>query len=82
MNFPPRRSTFVGIGLMLLSASLFSLDDAIGKLLVKGYPVGEHMPKGSKNDLHQRSCEDRIPFRISARVTKKLRDAILFRQGI
>ncbi|HEV3184780.1 MAG TPA: DMT family transporter, partial [Xanthobacteraceae bacterium] len=37
----PRGTVLAGIGLMLLSVSLFSLNDAVGKWLVKGYPVGE-----------------------------------------
>jgi drug/metabolite transporter (DMT)-like permease len=41
MNLPSRRTALAGIGLMLLSVSLFSLNDAVGKWLVKGYPVGE-----------------------------------------
>jgi drug/metabolite transporter (DMT)-like permease len=41
MTIPSRKAVFAGIGLMLLSVSLFSLNDAVGKWLVKGYPVGE-----------------------------------------
>jgi drug/metabolite transporter (DMT)-like permease len=41
MNLPSRRTALAGIGLMLVSVSLFSLNDAVGKWLVKGYPVGE-----------------------------------------
>ena len=41
MTIPSRKAVFAGIGLMLMSVSLFSLNDAVGKWLVKGYPVGE-----------------------------------------
>jgi drug/metabolite transporter (DMT)-like permease len=41
MNLPSRRTVLAGIGLMLLSVTLFSLNDAVGKWLVRGYPVGE-----------------------------------------
>jgi drug/metabolite transporter (DMT)-like permease len=41
MTHPPRRTVLAGIGLMLLSVALFSLNDAVGKWLVKAYPVGE-----------------------------------------
>jgi drug/metabolite transporter (DMT)-like permease len=37
----PRTTALAGIGLMLLSVTLFSLNDAIGKWLVGAYPVGE-----------------------------------------
>jgi drug/metabolite transporter (DMT)-like permease len=36
-----RSAILAGIGLMLASVTLFSLNDAVGKWLVKGYPVGE-----------------------------------------
>jgi hypothetical protein len=38
---PARNIVIAGIGLMLASVTLFSLNDAVGKWLVKGYPVGE-----------------------------------------
>ncbi|MBV8751784.1 MAG: DMT family transporter [Hyphomicrobiales bacterium] len=38
---PARNTIIVGIGLILASVTLFSLNDAVGKWLVKGYPVGE-----------------------------------------
>jgi drug/metabolite transporter (DMT)-like permease len=41
MSSPSRKATFAGIGLMLLSVSLFSVNDAVGKWLVAAYPVGE-----------------------------------------
>src|SRR5580704_17069778 len=41
MSHPSRKAVLAGIGLMLLSVSLFSLNDAVGKWLVKAYPVGE-----------------------------------------
>lgn len=41
MSNPSRKATFAGIGLMLLSVSLFSVNDAVGKWLVAAYPVGE-----------------------------------------
>jgi drug/metabolite transporter (DMT)-like permease len=41
MASSPRGSILAGIGLMLASVTLFSLNDALGKWLVKGYPVGE-----------------------------------------
>jgi len=41
MTHPPRRAVLAGIGLMLLSVALFSLNDAVGKWLVAAYPVGE-----------------------------------------
>jgi drug/metabolite transporter (DMT)-like permease len=41
MNFIPRKTAVAGIGLMLASVTLFSISDAVGKWLVKGYPVGE-----------------------------------------
>jgi drug/metabolite transporter (DMT)-like permease len=41
MSHPSRKAVFAGIGLMLLSVSLFSLNDAVGKWLVAAYPVGE-----------------------------------------
>jgi drug/metabolite transporter (DMT)-like permease len=36
-----RKATLAAIGLMLLSVTLFSLNDAVGKWLVAAYPVGE-----------------------------------------
>src|SRR5438309_1345463 len=36
-----RKATIAGIGLMLLSVTLFSLNDAVGKWLLAAYPVGE-----------------------------------------
>src|SRR5262249_60900014 len=41
MSFSSRGTVLAGIGLMLLSVTLFSLNDAIGKWLVGAYPVGE-----------------------------------------
>jgi drug/metabolite transporter (DMT)-like permease len=41
MSNPSRKATFAGIGLMLISVSLFSVNDAVGKWLVAAYPVGE-----------------------------------------
>ena len=41
MSHPSRKAVLAGIGLMLLSVSLFSLNDAVGKWLVAAYPVGE-----------------------------------------
>src|SRR5215470_15241662 len=41
MSFSSRGAVLAGIGLMLLSVTLFSLNDAIGKWLVGAYPVGE-----------------------------------------
>jgi drug/metabolite transporter (DMT)-like permease len=41
MNNPSRNAALIGIGLMLASVTLFSLNDAIGKWLVKDYPVGQ-----------------------------------------
>ncbi|HYL70340.1 MAG TPA: DMT family transporter [Candidatus Dormibacteraeota bacterium] len=41
MSFSSRGTILAGIGLMLLSVTLFSLNDAIGKWLVGAYPVGE-----------------------------------------
>src|SRR5580704_1234296 len=41
MSHPSRKAVLAGIGLMLMSVSLFSLNDAVGKWLVKSYPVGE-----------------------------------------
>jgi drug/metabolite transporter (DMT)-like permease len=41
MTDSSRPAALAGIGLMLLSVTLFSFSDAIGKWLVAGYPVGE-----------------------------------------
>jgi drug/metabolite transporter (DMT)-like permease len=41
MSIQPRKAVFAGIGLMLLSVFLFSLNDAVGKWLVASYSVGE-----------------------------------------
>src|SRR5215470_5397428 len=41
MSVSSRGAVLAGIGLMLLSVTLFSLNDAIGKWLVGAYPVGE-----------------------------------------
>src|SRR5215471_19889825 len=41
MSLSSRGAVVAGIGLMLLSVTLFSLNDAIGKWLVGAYPVGE-----------------------------------------
>ena len=41
MTNPSRRNVLVGIGFMLLSVMLFSLNGAIGKWLVAAYPMGQ-----------------------------------------
>jgi hypothetical protein len=41
MTVTLRNATLAGIGLMLLTVTLFSLNDAVGKWLVAAYPVGE-----------------------------------------
>jgi drug/metabolite transporter (DMT)-like permease len=41
MTSPGGTTTLVGIGFMLLSVMLFSLNSALGKWLVAGYPMGE-----------------------------------------
>src|SRR5437763_16417272 len=38
---PSRRTLVAGIGLMVAGVALFSLNDAVGKWLVKSYTVGE-----------------------------------------
>jgi drug/metabolite transporter (DMT)-like permease len=41
MTIPARGNVLAGIGFMLLSVMLFSLNSALGKWLVAGYPMGE-----------------------------------------
>src|SRR5262245_53003642 len=41
MTSAPRGNVLVGIGFMLLSVMLFSLNSALGKWLVAAYPMGE-----------------------------------------
>jgi hypothetical protein len=47
MTTTSRRTTLAGIGLMLLSVSLFSLNDAVGKWLVKGCRSSGRRPRSS-----------------------------------
>src|ERR1043166_1112110 len=41
MTTPARGNVLAGIGFMLLSVMLFSLNSALGKWLVAAYPMGE-----------------------------------------